>query len=86
MEQLELFAEKESQKYQEPHRYIIPRMTENPAVTYSMLRRWIIDFHKKNDIMPLPKGFYKRNKRQLKGMFYGMLRHYKISLDDIIAD
>ena len=63
--------------------YRIPRATENPAVHRSMLRRWIKNFHEMNG-MKLPKGFYERDKRQLRGMYYGMLEEYDISIEDII--
>lgn len=90
--QLELLLETNSSKQLESlletnaaskKQYYIPGMTENPAVSYGMLRRWIIDFCDKNNL-DLPRYFYKKDKRQLQGMFYGMLRHYKISLEDII--
>jgi|GEM_PF-6256822 len=68
---------------QKKREYLIPRTTENPGCNYGMLRRWIIDFHQRND-MALPKGFYKRNKHQLQGMFYGMLREYDITLDRVV--
>ena len=63
--------------------YRIPRATENPAVHRGMLRRWIKNFHEMNG-MKLPKGFYERDKRQLRGMYYGMLEEYDISIEDII--
>ncbi len=66
-----------------PRRYHVPGMTENPCVIYGMVRRWIMDFHQRNG-MKLPKGFYQRDKTQLVGMFYGMLRTYEISLDEIV--
>ena len=62
--------------------YEIPRMTESPAVHRGMLRRWITEFHRRNG-MTLPKRFYQRDKRQLRGMFYGMLRQYGVSIEDI---
>lgn len=65
--------------------YIVPRRTENPANTFGMLRNWIIEFHKNNG-MKLPKGFYRRNKRQLRGMYYGMLNTYGISIDDVVPN
>lgn len=69
---------------QEPPRtYVVPYMSENPAVHFGMLRRWIRNFHKENH-MDLPRGFYRRNKAQLTGMFYGMLDTYKIKVEDII--
>ena len=73
MEQLELLFEK---------RYKIPGMTENPAEDKGMLRRWIRDFCKQNGLK-LQKGFYSFKKNHLKEMFYGMLDHYGISVDDI---
>ncbi|MDP3640230.1 MAG: hypothetical protein Q8R53_03445 [Nanoarchaeota archaeon] len=69
---------------QPPRRYHVPGMTENPCVTYGMVRRWIMDFHQMNE-MKLPSGFYQRNKKQLVGMFYGMLGTYGISLEEIVG-
>lgn len=66
----------------EQKQYRVPQATENPAVHRGMLRRWIQNFHEMND-MPLPRGFYQRDKRQLQGMFEGMRRQYKISIEDI---
>ena len=63
--------------------YYIPRMTENPVYNRNMLRQWIKEFHEYNG-MSLPKGFYRKDKFQLVGMFNGMRRTYKISLDQII--
>lgn len=65
--------------------YLVPRRTENPANTFGMLRNWIIEFHKSND-MKLPKHFYRRNKRQLRGMYYGMLRTYELTIDDVVPE
>ncbi len=65
--------------------YIIPRRTENPANTFGMLRNWIVEFHNSNG-MKLPKGFYRRNKMQLRGMYYGMLKTYSISIDDVVPE
>lgn len=64
-------------------RKIIPRRTENPANIYRMLRNWLVEFHKANG-MKLPWGFYRRNLRQLRGMYYGMLRFYRLTIDDIV--
>ena len=61
----------------------IPRRTENPSATYGMLYSWIRDFCRQNN-KPLPKGFYKKNKQQLWGMYRGMLVHYGIKLSDIV--
>ena len=69
---------------QSPRRYHVPGMTENPCVTSGMARRWIRDFHERN-CLELPSGFYRRNKKQLVGMFYGMLETYGISLDEIVG-
>jgi len=73
MEQLELLFEKQ---------YIIPGMTENPAEDEGMLRKWISDFCEWNGLKPR-KGFHSFRKNHLKAMFYGMLDHYGISVDDI---
>ncbi len=63
--------------------YIIPRRTEDPSVTYGMLKNWIREFAEKNNL-PLPKGFHKRDKEQLRGMYRGMLKYYDIRLTDIV--
>lgn len=62
--------------------YHIPGRYEDPRITYGLVRRWIMDFHEMNG-MKLPRGFYQRNKRQLVGMFNGMLRTYGIRLEDL---
>ncbi len=64
--------------------YRIPGMTENPAVNYGMLQRWIADFHRLNS-MDLPTGFWRRNKWQLLGMYHGMRQTYNISVEDIVG-
>ncbi len=61
----------------------IPRRTENPSATYGMLKSWIRDFCQQND-KSLPKGFHKKNKQQLMGMYLGMLVHYGIKQSDIV--
>ncbi len=72
--------------YQESHQreYIIPGRTEDPTLDYLMLRAWIIDFHELNN-MKLPTRFYKRNRKQLTGMFYGMLDQYGITVGQITS-
>ena len=72
--------------YQRDHerKYRIPGMTEDPIVSYGMLQRWIRDFHELNN-MNLPRGFYKKNKRQLIGMFNGMLDNYGITIGQITS-
>ncbi len=61
----------------------IPRRTENPAVTKGMLKNWIQEFLERNNKL-LPKGYHHKNKRQLQGMYRGMLDHYNIRLTDIV--
>ncbi len=93
MEQLELFvgqlelmlrgrspAEKESEG-----QYIIPRTTEDPTTNKCMLQRCIRTFCKSNSLK-LPRGFYKKDYRQLLGMFKGMKKYYGFSRDDTIID
>ena len=65
--------------------YIVPKLTENPAATKGMAKRWIWDFCKANNLS-LPKGFHSRTEEQVVGMFHGMRRYYGISLDDTIID
>lgn len=61
----------------------IPRRTENPSATYGMLKGWIKEFCQQNDKL-LPKGFHKKNKQQLTGLYHGMLDHYGIKPSDIV--
>ncbi len=63
-------------------KYIIPKYHENPAATRNGVREWITRFHKYNE-MNLPKRFHEKNKRQLLGMYYGMLGHYHIKTSEI---
>ena len=65
--------------------YIIPKFTENPSVSVCLAKCWIKEFHERNDLS-LPKGFCNRNRKQIMGMYHGMLKHYDISLYDIIPN
>ncbi len=67
----------------ELQRLQIPRRTEDPSVTYQMLKSWIKEFSERNN-KPLPKGFHQKNKCQLIGMYHGMLEHYGIKIEDIV--
>ena len=58
-------------------RYIVPGLTESPSVARDYLELWIRRFHILNNL-DLPKGFSKKNKKQLLGMYHGMLKHYGI--------
>ncbi len=61
----------------------IPRRTENPSATYGMLKGWIKEFCQQNDKL-LPEGFHTKNKKQLMGMYRGMLDYYGIKQSDIV--
>ncbi len=63
--------------------YKIPGRTESPFVTGGMAKRWIIDFHEMNN-MELPKSFWKKNAKQLRGMLNGMMNSYDIDIEDIV--
>lgn len=63
--------------------YKVPKRTEDPTVTAGTLKRWILDFCRANDLS-LPTGFHSRNRVQLLGMFHGMLKHYHISVEEIV--
>jgi hypothetical protein len=67
--------------------YRVPRMTEDPRNSYGLLKMWLIRFHKENE-MNLPRGFYKRDKIQLRGMFEGMMSNprYGITIDRILGE
>jgi hypothetical protein len=85
-EHKELYSLYLSEKFvneQKSEYYVIPKFTENPARRARLAKKWIKEFHKKNG-MDLPKGFYDRNKKQIMGMYHGMLKHYDISLGDIL--
>ncbi len=69
----------------ERQRIKIPRRTEYPAATKGMLESWIREFCERNN-KPLPRGFSKRNKKQLMGMYQGMLTHYQIKPSYIIPN
>ena len=62
----------------------IPRRSENPAVTRDMLRGWLREFHKMNGL-ELPTGFHKKKVRQLRGMYYGMLDQYHLTVADVVS-
>ncbi|MBR9683555.1 hypothetical protein GOV03_03365 [Candidatus Woesearchaeota archaeon] len=70
MKQLELLL-LETDTSPTEKQYKVPGRIEDPTCTYGMLRQFLIDFHKQNE-MTLPKRFHSRNKKQLKGMYYGM--------------
>jgi hypothetical protein len=72
MEQLELLLTKKDSSNPIPQKqYLVPGRTEDPINTYGLLRQFLVDFHKMNQ-MSLPKGFRSRNKKQLLGMYRGM--------------
>ena len=80
-------AEKEYQKrhFSKEQKYKIPGRTEIPNTTKGY-QRWIRDFVKMNENkgVTLPKDFSKKSKKQLVGMFYGMLKTYGINEEDIL--
>jgi len=69
-------------QYQTTPSYQVPRRTEDPRNNYGMLKTFLREFHEQND-MPLPSGFHQRDKRQLTGMFNGMLGRY-FTLEQIL--
>ncbi len=75
--------EKNEKTSQQIRNYSIPRRTANPSNHVGLLRSWIKDFHEMNG-MTLPTGFSKRNKGQLRGMYFGMLDTYHIKPSDIL--
>ena len=75
-EQLELKLESEN--------YRIPRLTEDPRNSKGLLYRWIVDFLDMNGL-DKPTGLGKKTYDQLSGMYYGMRRDYRITLDQIIS-
>jgi hypothetical protein len=81
-------AEKEySKKYaHKEKKYKIPGRTEIPC-TEKGYDRWIRDFVKMNEDkeIRLPKDYNKKSKKQKAGMFYGILKHYEISEEDIVS-
>jgi hypothetical protein len=57
--------------------YIIPQHEIGPSITKGNLDNWIREFCKENELK-LPKGFSRKNKKQLLGMYHGMLETYGI--------
>ncbi|MCX6711692.1 MAG: hypothetical protein NT139_01470 [Candidatus Woesearchaeota archaeon] len=66
-------------------KYVIPGRTEIPC-TKKGYDKWIRDFVRMNADkgVRLPKDYGKKSKKQKTGMFYGMLKHYKIKESDIL--
>lgn len=64
-------------------RYIVPRMTEPPRKTVDMMKRWLQDFYNGNGLK-LPKGFHRKNRRQLIGLYSGTLKDYDVQEKDIV--
>jgi hypothetical protein len=85
MEQLELLLTERELLKLDSENYIIPKMTEDPTAIFSMLKRYIRDFCKVNNL-DLKKKFHNKNYKQLLGMFKGMKKHYNFSRDDTIID
>lgn len=75
--QLDLFGIV-NQEIETSRTYRIPRRTESPAVTKGMAKSWIKDFCEWNNL-ELPRGFHKRDKKQIIGMYRGMLQTYCIN-------
>lgn len=70
-------------------KYIFPGRTEIPNERKGnrhWYERWIRDFVEanKDEGIKLPKKFGKKSEKQLKGMFYGMLKYYGGSEEDIL--
>ena len=64
-----------------PRRYKVPAFSESPLTNRNMLRRWIRLFAEMNGL-DLPSGFYKKDRRQLVGMYRGMIEHYGIDPEE----
>jgi len=64
-------------------KYIIPTRGEDPSVTKGMLKNWIREFCKVNKL-ELPEGFHSKTSNQLIGMYTGMLKNYKLKLEEIV--
>jgi|TARA_B100001971_G_C18233596_1_gene565562 hypothetical protein len=64
-------------------KYIVPGMTEPPRDTVGMMKMWLGDFYRANGIKP-PKGFHRKNRNQLLGLYHGTLGTYGIKEKDIV--
>lgn len=58
-----------------PRSYVVPQHEIGPSITKKNLDAWIRDFCRQNELS-LPKGFHKKTKDQLWGMYYGMKDTY----------
>jgi hypothetical protein len=63
-----------------PH-YITPQHEIGPSITKKNLDNWIRDFCNQNELK-LPKGFGKKNKKQLWGMYLGMAEKYTFTPEE----
>ncbi len=61
--------------------YIVPQHEIGPKVTKNNLDKWIRDFCEQNELK-LPKGFSKKTKYQLFGMYNGMAETYDFEKED----
>lgn len=70
--------------YQQQRCQRLPGMTENPAKNYGMLRQWLREYYRGFLNEELPQGFYRKNKKELRKMFYDLLRDHGNTVDDIV--
>jgi len=63
-------------------KYTIPRLSIDPTANKKVLTTWIREFCRANTLS-LPKGFHRKTKRQLLGMYHGMEKTYEFSVEDI---
>jgi len=66
-----------------PQNVVVRGMTEDPAVDYGMLKKWLTDFHHDNKLT-LPPGFHSQRKAGLTDLYQGIREQYQIPLSDIV--
>ncbi len=64
-----------------PQSYVVPCHEIGPSITKNNLDTWIRDFCRQNELS-LPKGFHKKTKDQLWGMYHGMAETYSFTRED----
>lgn len=63
--------------------YFVPRRTQLPD-TRRMRFNWLSEFYDRNGI-PRPKGMGSADRKKMYALFYGTLKSYHVSVDDIVS-
>lgn len=78
-------ADESARRSPSQKQYRVPVFSESPLTNRNMLRRWIQQFTEMNGL-ELPTGFWKKDRKQLVGMYRGMLKTYDIHPEETTLD